>query len=186
MKKFILGILVTVALIATMAYGADVLQSVKFDSLSNTLLMSLKGDGSKSVPAYSRSGEGALTHGSNVWWDGSPAPSSPVSLRYRWAQVGKLVFLTIRLEYNTAGSGNQIVYVERTNTDIPAPIEFVGATGTGANVVAGGGGMTTAVANLPTPGNVSIYMATPNRFYIYSNSSLAAKFASGTWTYFTN
>lgn len=75
------------------------------------------------------SNELALT--STITWNGTP-PSNPTALRYRWRQVGDIVFFAMRLEYATPGATNSQLDIA-VPADMPRPAVL---TGTSSNEMA--------------------------------------------------
>ena len=73
---------------------------------------------------------------STITWDGT-APSGTTSKRYAWSRVGNLVYVQMRLEYSTAGSGNTTLTVNFPS-DLPTPLDMSGQGSTEISFAAAG------------------------------------------------
>lgn len=63
---------------------------------------------------------------STISWNGTP-PSGASSVRYRWRQVGDLVFFSMRLEYATPGASNSELDITLP-ADMPVPAVLTGTS----------------------------------------------------------
>ena len=70
------------------------------------------------------SNEATIT--STIAWNGT-APSGSSNLRYRWRQVGDMVFFSMRLEYAVAGANNSQLDIT-IPSDMPIPAVMTGSS----------------------------------------------------------
>jgi hypothetical protein len=63
---------------------------------------------------------------STISWTGT-APTNPISLNYKWSQIGSLVTVRFNLVYTTAGASNGQVIITLP-TDMPTPATISGFT----------------------------------------------------------
>jgi hypothetical protein len=68
-------------------------------------------------------GEQAFT--GTLTWTGTTAPSGTTNLRYRWQQLGNIVWFTFNFNYGTAGSGLTAATWDLP-TDMPVPTAITG------------------------------------------------------------
>lgn len=61
---------------------------------------------------------------STIAWGGTP-PSGTTSVRYRWRQVGDIVYFNMRLDYSVAGTTNTGVVITKPS-DMPVPAHLSG------------------------------------------------------------
>ena len=68
-----------------------------------------------------------LSSVSTITWTGTTAPTSPISLNYKWSQIGSLVIARFNLVYTTAGSTITQLTITLPST-MPTPLSPTGFT----------------------------------------------------------
>lgn len=122
---------------------------------------------------------------STITWDGTP-PSTIVNNTYHWSQKYKEVTARFSLNYSSAGTTNTTVTIALP-ADMPTPETPSGLSGNNIVWIMGSGRLGTNTGST-TGGQVRGYLGTDGSgnpiFVIIGSSSLAAKTASLTITYY--
>lgn len=136
--------------------------------------------------SFKRRTDTALT--ATVTWNGTP-PSGTETKRYRWEQLGSLVYFSMRLEYTVAGANNSSVDVALP-ADMPPP-QLLSGTSSAEIVAANIVGIMATAPSGAVPNLTKSYMIGDGAGgYILTvtlnSSTVSAQFASISGYYFTS
>jgi hypothetical protein len=81
-----------------------------------------------------------------IAWTGTTPPSGTANLRYSWAQVGRVVVFSIRLEWAISGSALTLATFDMPS-GLPAPLQQTGQDASEVLFFAMGGAQTTDVSS---------------------------------------
>lgn len=128
------------------------------------------------------------TYTGTITWTGTTAPSGSTNHKYAWTQIGHMVYLSIILNYGTAGTALTAFSCDLP-TNCPAPFVWTGATG--ASVYQYQGTCVYSTSLTAAPSSLAIGLrrnAADNafEFMTQSGSSTAVKVARFTIVYRAN
>jgi len=126
-------------------------------------------------------GSNDKTIASTIAWDGTP-PSTLAAAKYDWAQVGRLVVVNFRLEYDVAGTTNTQVLIN-IPADLPEPAALTDWDVSEAGVAGNGFLSTNMLAVGATPSANIIKSAGGVTQFRIASTSQSSKGAIGTFVY---
>ena len=139
---------------------------------------------------FRETGEQAFTN--TLTWTGTTAPSGTTNLRYRWQQLGNIVWFTFNFNYGTAGNGLTAATWDIAS-DMPTPTAITGLNAASnlsyrftAVVGTSSAGFTILPGTILTGGLRKNAANTGWEFVFQAGAATTTKMISVTGTYFTN
>jgi hypothetical protein len=154
--------------------------------------MKANNTGSSAAPSdttYKELGEQSFT--GTLTWTGTTAPSGTTNLRYRWQQLGNIVWFTFNFNYATSGNGLTAATWD-IPTDMPTPTAITGlnaASNLSYRYSALAGTSTAGFTLLPGTvfsGGLRKNAANTGWEFVFQSGASTVKMLSITNTYFTN
>jgi hypothetical protein len=121
---------------------------------------------------------------STITWSGTTLPTNPISLNYKWEQIGSLVVVRFNLVYTTAGSANTQVTITLP-TDMPNPGTITGFTSS-TDVLGFGSGSFSSSRILPSVNGIVALRKTATSYeFVMTRTSGNINTAWLSFQYFT-
>jgi hypothetical protein len=154
--------------------------------------MKANNTGSSAAPSdttYKELGEQSFA--GTLTWTGTTAPSGTTNLRYRWQQLGNIVWFTFNFNYGSAGSGLTAATWDLP-TDMPTPTAITGLNAASnlsyrySSLVGTSTAGFTLLPGSTFSGGLRKNAANTGWEFVFQGTGTTVKMISVTSTYFTN